>query len=81
MQSKKPIYKKAYEPVDNVDESVWLGNDTPVMESDSLSFSMTGIRVCLGTNCLSPRRITLTSWAGPTAWPMIMATNKSKKAR
>ena len=34
MQSKKPIYKKPYEPVDSVDESVWLGNDTPVMESD-----------------------------------------------
>ena len=34
MPSKKPIYKKPYEPVDNVDESVWFGNDTPVMESD-----------------------------------------------
>ena len=34
MRSKKFTYKKAYEPVDSVDESVWLGNDTPVMESD-----------------------------------------------
>ena len=34
MPSKKPIYKKEYEPVDSVDESVWLGNDTPIMESD-----------------------------------------------
>ena len=34
MPSKKPIYKKEYEPVDCVDEAIWLGNDTPVMESD-----------------------------------------------
>ena len=34
MQSQKPIYKKEYEPVDCVDEAIWLGNDTPVMESD-----------------------------------------------
>ena len=34
MPSKKPIYKKEYEPVNNVDESIWLGNDTPIMESD-----------------------------------------------
>ena len=34
MPSQKPIYKKPYEPVDSVDESVWMGNDTPVMESD-----------------------------------------------
>ena len=34
MQSKKPIYKKEYEPVDCVDESIWFGNDTPVDESD-----------------------------------------------
>ena len=34
MPSKKPIYKKPYEPVNNVDESVWFSNDAPVMESD-----------------------------------------------
>ena len=34
MPLKKPIYKKEYEPVDNVDEAIWLSNDTPVMESD-----------------------------------------------
>ena len=34
MPSKKPIYKKEYEPVNSVDESIWLGNDTPIMESD-----------------------------------------------
>ena len=34
MQSKRSIYKKEYEPVDNVDESIWFGNDTPVDESD-----------------------------------------------
>jgi diadenosine tetraphosphate (Ap4A) HIT family hydrolase len=34
MPSKKPIYKKEYEHVDSVDESIWLGNDIPVMESD-----------------------------------------------
>jgi diadenosine tetraphosphate (Ap4A) HIT family hydrolase len=34
MPSKKPIYKKEYEPVDNVDESVWMGNDTPIMETE-----------------------------------------------
>lgn len=34
MRSRKSIYKKEYEPVDNVDESVWLGNDSPIMESD-----------------------------------------------
>jgi len=34
MQSKKSIYKKEYEPVDSVDESVWMGNDTPIMDSD-----------------------------------------------
>ena len=28
------IYKKPYETVDNVDESMWFSNDTPVMESD-----------------------------------------------
>ena len=34
MQSKKPIYKKPFEPVNSVDESTWMGNDTPIMESD-----------------------------------------------
>ena len=34
MPSQKPIYKKEYEHVDCVDESVWMGNDTPFMESD-----------------------------------------------
>ena len=34
MQSEKPTYKKEYEPVNSVDESIWLGNDTPIMESD-----------------------------------------------
>ena len=28
------MFKKPYEPVDSVDESVWFSNDTPVMESD-----------------------------------------------
>ena len=34
MQFKKPIFKKEYEHVDNVDEAIWLGNDSPIMESD-----------------------------------------------
>jgi diadenosine tetraphosphate (Ap4A) HIT family hydrolase len=34
MPSKKSIYKKPYEPVDRVEDSVWFSNDTPVMESD-----------------------------------------------
>ena len=34
MQSKKPIYKKEYEQVDSVDESVWFSNDTPIDETD-----------------------------------------------
>ena len=34
MQSIKPIYKKEYEAVDSVDEAIWLGNDTPIMETD-----------------------------------------------
>ena len=34
MPSKKTIYKKEYEPVDSVDESIWMSNDTPIMESD-----------------------------------------------
>ena len=34
MPSKKSIYKKPYEPVNRVEDSVWFSNDTPVMESD-----------------------------------------------
>ena len=34
MPLKKSIYKKEYEPVDSVDEAIWLGNDTPIMETD-----------------------------------------------
>ena len=34
MQSKKPIYKKPYEKVNSVDESVWFSNDAPILETD-----------------------------------------------
>jgi diadenosine tetraphosphate (Ap4A) HIT family hydrolase len=34
MPSQKPIYKKPFEKVDTVDESVWFSNDTPVIETD-----------------------------------------------
>ena len=34
MPSKKSIYKKPYEEVTSVDESVWFSNDTPIMETD-----------------------------------------------
>ena len=34
MQSEKPIYKKEYEPIGNYEESSWMGNDTPFMETD-----------------------------------------------
>ena len=34
MPSPKSIYRKPYEAVDGVDESVWFSNDSPVMESD-----------------------------------------------
>ena len=34
MQSKKPIYKKPFEKVNSVDESVWFSNDTPILETD-----------------------------------------------
>ena len=34
MPSKKSIYKKPYEKVGSVDESVWFSNDTPIMETD-----------------------------------------------
>jgi len=33
MQSKKPIYKKPFEPIDNFEESTWMGNDIPFMET------------------------------------------------
>ena len=33
MPSKKPIYKKPFEPIDGYEESTWLGNDTPFMET------------------------------------------------
>jgi hypothetical protein len=52
MQSKKPIYKKEYETVNSVDEAIWLGNDTPVMESDftkrkQFAFHRQVLRFCL----------------------------------
>ena len=34
MPSKKPIYKKPFEPIDSYDESTWLGNDTPIFENE-----------------------------------------------
>ena len=34
MQSKKPIFKKAFEPIDHYEESTWMGNDTPFMETE-----------------------------------------------
>ena len=34
MQSEKPTYKKVYEPIGNYEESTWMGNDTPFMETD-----------------------------------------------
>ena len=34
MQSQKPIYKKEYEPIDNYEESTWMGNDTPFIETE-----------------------------------------------
>ena len=34
MQSKKPIYKKPYEPIDHYEESTWMGNDTPFYETE-----------------------------------------------
>ena len=34
MQSKKPIYKKPFEPIDSYEESTWIGNDTPFMETE-----------------------------------------------
>ncbi len=34
MTSKKPIFKKEYEPIDQYAESTWMGNDTPFMETE-----------------------------------------------
>lgn len=34
MQSKKPIFKKPFEKVEHYEESVWLSNDTPILETD-----------------------------------------------
>ena len=34
MQSEKPIYKKPFETIDNYEESTWMGNDTPFMETE-----------------------------------------------
>ena len=34
MRSKKPIYKKPFEPIDNFEESTWMGNDTPFYENE-----------------------------------------------
>ena len=34
MQSKKPIYKKPFESIDSYEESTWMGNDTPFMETE-----------------------------------------------
>ena len=34
MQSKKPIFKKPYEIITSYEESTWMGNDTPFMETE-----------------------------------------------
>mgnify|MGYP003648288557 CR=1 FL=1 len=34
MTSKKPIYKKPFEPIDNYKESTWVGNSTPIFEDE-----------------------------------------------
>ena len=34
MTSKTPIYKKPFEPIDNFEESTWMGNDTPFFENE-----------------------------------------------
>jgi|TARA_B110000858_G_scaffold122788_1_gene140048 diadenosine tetraphosphate (Ap4A) HIT family hydrolase len=34
MPSKKPIFKKPFEPIDNFEESTWMGNDTPFFENE-----------------------------------------------
>ena len=35
MPSKKPIYKKVFEPIERYDECTWLGNDTPFFENEN----------------------------------------------
>ena len=35
MPSKKPIFKKPYEPIDHFGETPWMGNDTPFFENDN----------------------------------------------
>ena len=35
MPSKKPIYKKPFEPVDYFEESPWMGNDKPIFEDEN----------------------------------------------
>ena len=34
MQLEKPIYKKPFENIDTYEESTWMGNDTPFMETE-----------------------------------------------
>ena len=34
MTSEKSIFKKEYEPIDHYEESTWVGNDTPFMETE-----------------------------------------------
>ena len=34
MPSTKPIYKKPFEPINKYEESTWLGNDTPIFETE-----------------------------------------------
>ena len=34
MQSEKPIYKKPFEVIDTYEESTWMGNDTPFVETE-----------------------------------------------
>ena len=33
MQSTKPTYKKPFEAIEQYEESTWLGNDTPIFET------------------------------------------------
>ena len=35
MQSKTPIYKKPFEPVNFFEESPWMGNDKPIFEDEN----------------------------------------------
>ena len=34
MPSQKPIFKKEYESIGHYEESTWMGNDTPFMETE-----------------------------------------------